>query len=172
MENERIINITESELREVLENTVNELLTHSEAEHSEEQATETEQEGSQESDIGHDEEHSSLAVSAANENASQPGDSVNGVTESLAQAAPGPVEKPSAHSSDRNITTGFIAAVREDGEGFRIRDQWYKVTGSTRIETNLAKGNKVKVYFSEGEHCVFANAIYDSAPRENAVAEV
>ena len=136
MRNEKVINITESELRDVLENSVNELLTHSEAEHSEEQVTETKPEDSHESDD---------------------------------QA---PVEKPSANSSDRNITTGFIAAVRADGEGFRIRDQWYKITGSTRIETDLAKGNKVKVYFSEGEHCVFANAIYDSAPRESAVAEV
>ena len=82
--------------------------------------------------------------------------------------APVLTEKPSAHGQ-RNVTTGFIAAVRQDGEGFRIRDQWYKVTGSTRIETDLAKRRKVKVYFSFGESCVFANAIYDaSEPKPSA----
>jgi len=131
---ERIITITESELREVLENTVDELLAHSEDKHSEEQNTEVEPEGSHESD-----------------------DQT-------------PVEKPSANSSNRNITTGYIAAVRGDGEGFRIRDQWYKVTGSTRIETDLAKGRKVKIYFSHGENCVFANAVYEASEPKPAAA--
>ncbi|MGK7346016.1 MAG: hypothetical protein ACNS63_09440 [Candidatus Nitrospinota bacterium M3_3B_026] len=83
--------------------------------------------------------------------------------------APTPTEKPSAHGQ-RNVTTGFIAAVRQDGEGFRIRDQWYKVTGSTRIETDLAKGKKVKVYFSFGDNCVFANAVYDASEPKPAAA--
>ncbi len=153
MEKEKIINITESELRELLANTleglVEELVSRAENEPNEENSSEAHVDDQVDSD--------ETADSGESEN-----------TESDDHA---PVEKPSANGSDRNITTGYIAAVREDGEGFRIRDQWFKVTGSTRIETDLAKGKKVKVYFAQGEHCVFANAIYDaSAPRETAAA--
>ncbi len=152
MEKEKIINITESELRELLASTldglVEELISRVEDERSAENPTEAH-----------------VNDPADSDETADTGESEN--TESDDHV---PVEKPSANGSDRNITTGYIAAVRGDGERFRIRDQWYKVTGSTRIETDLAKGMKVKVYFSHGDHCVFANAIYDASAQHEAVA--
>lgn len=141
MEKEKTITITESELWEALGKMVSELLSRPEEEHGEEPTAEAEPESSNEPD----------------------------------DETPAPTEKPSARPSNdrgeqRNITTGFIAAVRQDGEGFRIRDQWYKVTGSTRIETDLAKGRKVKVYFSHGDNCVFANAVYEASEPKPAAA--
>ena len=165
MEKERTITITESELWEALGKMASDLLTRPEEEHGEEPTTEVELESSNEPDDFRDEESVTPDNSSANHEGSRPCGS------DIAQATPAsePTEKPSAHGQ-RNVTTGFIAAVRQDGEGFRIRDQWYKVTGSTRIETDLAKGRKVKVYFSLGESCVFANAVYDASEPKPAAA--
>ena len=142
---EKIINITESGLREILANTLDELIEKLVLRVEDEELEET-------------------------ANSDEPAE----ITKSDEAAPSAPAIKPSASGSDRSITTGYIAAVRVDGEGFRIRDQWFKVTGSTRIETDLAKGKKVKIYFSQGENCVFANAVYDAtqAPEETAVVEV
>jgi len=167
MEKEKTITITESELWEALGKMVSDLLNRPEEEHGEEPTAEVEPESSNEP-VDKAPVTFTIEEDPHGQGASRP---LPMRTKDDFASAPAElaVAEPPAHNQ-RNVTTGFIAAVRQDGEGFRIRDQWYKVTGSTRIETDLAKGKKVRVYFSFGESCVFANAVYDASEPKPAAA--
>ncbi|MGK7345026.1 MAG: hypothetical protein ACNS63_04380 [Candidatus Nitrospinota bacterium M3_3B_026] len=90
-----------------------------------------------------------------------------------------PAEKPSSSNGndggESSGTRGYIKAVRTDGSAFRIREDWFNVNQHTRLEADLVKGGFVKVLYKErqtdeGGTIRYANAVYESQPRETAAA--
>jgi hypothetical protein len=69
-------------------------------------------------------------------------------------------EKVEGPSVNGNRLTGEIEAVRQDGQGFKMDGRWFKITDSTRVETQVKKGNSVSLYFSEARGVLYANAGY------------